>query len=72
MTEERQTAQIIKGPWKNHKIKSPSPEELDRLQELAFIDELSENVMVNLIYTLGENNVDIGDKEVFQDIAFSI
>jgi len=72
MTEEKQSAKIIKGPWKNHKIKAPSLEELDRLQDLAFIDELSENVMVNLIYTLGENNVDIGDKEFLQDIAFTI
>ena len=41
MSEEKQTAKIIKGPWKNPKIKSPSLEEMERLQELAFIDELS-------------------------------
>ena len=45
---------------------------MDRLQELAYIDELSENVMVNLIYTLGENDVDITSKEFLQDIAFTI
>ena len=72
MNEEKQTAKIIKGPWKNPKIKTPSLEELDRLQELAYIDELSENVMVNLIYTLGENDVDITSKEFLQDIAFTI
>jgi hypothetical protein len=72
MTEEKQSAKIIKGPWKNHKIRTQSLEELNRLQDLAFIDELSENVMVNLIYTLGENDIDIGDKEFLQDIAFTI
>ena len=72
MTEKLHSAEIIKGPWKNPTIKVTTTAEIDRLQNLAFIEELSENVMVNLIYTLGENGVEITSKEFLQDIAFVI
>jgi len=72
MIEKPHSAEIIKGPWKNPIIKVPSKAELDRLHDLAFIEELSENVMVNLIYVLGENGVEITSKDFLQDIAFVI
>ena len=41
-------------------------------QDMAFIEELSESVMVQMIYTLGENGVDISEKDFLQDIAFVV
>ena len=64
---------ILQGPWKKtKKVKIPENRISDIQEEMGFIEELSENVMVNLIYTLGENGVEITSKEFLQDIAFVI
>jgi hypothetical protein len=63
---------IIRGPWKSKRVKVPDQSVFELQQDLIFIEELCESVMVQVIYTLGENGVDIGDKEFLQDIAFVI
>ena len=63
---------IIKGPWKSKRVKVPDPSVFELQQDMLFAEELCENVMVQVIYTLGENGIDIGDKEFLQDIAFVI
>ena len=63
---------IIKGPWKSKRVKVPDPSVFELQQDMLFAEELCENVMVQVIYTLGENGIDIGDKDFLQDIAFVI
>ena len=64
---------ILQGPWKKtKKIKIPENTIFDTQQEMAFIEELSESVIVQMIYTLGDNGVDISTKEFFQNIAFIV
>ena len=37
-----------------------------------FADDLTESCLVQMIHTMGENGVDIGDKEFVRDIGFVI
>ena len=64
---------ILQGPWKKtKKVKIPENTIFDTQQEMAFIEELSESAIVQMIYTLGDNGVDISTKEFFQNIAFIV
>ena len=63
---------IINGPWKSKRVKVPDNSVFELQQDMLFAEELCENVMVQVIYTLGENGIDIGDKDFLQDIAFVI
>jgi hypothetical protein len=70
--EPDENSNIIRGPWKSKRVKVPDHSVFELQQDLAFIEELCESVMVQVIYTLGENGVDISDKDFLQDIAFVI
>tara|TARA_Y100001937_G_C7123794_1_gene333896 strand:- start:2128 stop:2523 length:396 start_codon:yes stop_codon:yes gene_type:complete len=63
------TSNVIKGPWK--RVKVVSPEETDRLTEdMNFIDEVAESIMIPTIHNLSENGVDIKDKKFISEIGF--
>ncbi len=73
--EEKPKSNVILGPWKvrpTKKVVVPEHNLFEKQQDIAFIDELSESVMVQMIYTLGENGIEINSKEFLQDIAFVI
>ena len=60
---------VVKGPWKRVKVVSKS--ETDRVTEdMAFIDEIAESIMIPTIHNLSENGVDIKDEEFLSEIGF--
>ena len=63
---------ILQGPWKTKKVKIPENSIFDTQQEMAFIEELAESVIVQMVYTLGDNGVNVGTKDFFQNIAFLV
>ena len=64
---------ILQGPWKKiKKVKIPKNTIFDTQQEMAFIEELAESVIVQMVYTLGDNGVNVGTKDFFQNIAFLV
>ena len=63
---------ILQGPWKTKKVKIPENSIFDTQQEMAFIEELAESVIVQMVYTLGDNGVNVGTKDFFQNIAFIV
>ena len=66
---------MIKGPWKLKGKKEVVVPDLDviALQEnIMFADDLTESCLVQMIHTMGENGVEIGDKEFVRDIGFVI
>jgi len=70
---ENASNNILQGPWKKtKKVKISENSVFDTQEEIAFIEELSENVIVQMIYTLGDNGVNIGTREFFQNIAFLV
>ena len=59
----------IRGPWKRAKIISKT--ETDRVTEdMVFIDEIAEAIMIPTIHNLAENGVDIKDEEFLSEIGF--
>ena len=63
---------ILQGPWRTKKVKIPENTIFDTQQEMAFIEELAESVIVQMVYTLGDNGVNVGTKDFFQNIAFIV
>ena len=64
---------ILQGPWKKtKKVKIPENTISDIQEEMAFIEELAESVIVQMVYTLGDNGVNVGTKDFFQNIAFIV
>jgi len=60
---------VIRGPWKRAKIISKT--ETDRVTEdMVFIDEIAEAIMIPTIHNLAENGVDIKDEEFLSEIGF--
>ena len=70
-----QEGNVIKGPWKIKGKKEVIVPDLDvvALQEnIMFADDLTETLLVQMIHTMGENGIDIGDKAFIRDIAFVV
>ena len=60
---------VIRGPWTRASV--VTPQETDRLTEdMAFIDEVAESIMIPTIHNLAENGVDIKDEEFISEIGF--
>ena len=63
------SSNVIKGPWKRAKIISKT--ETDRVTEdMVFIDEIAEAIMIPTIHNLAENGGDIKDEEFLSEIGF--
>ena len=63
---------VVRGPWKNKAVKQPDMDMIQVQENLAFADELTQNLMVQMIYTLGENGIDVSDKRFIRDMALII
>jgi len=60
---------VVRGPWTRARV--VTPQETDRLTEdMAFIDEVAESIMIPTIHNLAENGVDIKDEEFISEIGF--
>ena len=63
------TNNVIKGPWR--RVKVVSQEETDQItDDMMFIDEVAESIMIPTIHNLAENGVDIKDEEFISEIGF--
>tara|TARA_B100000029_G_scaffold432331_1_gene444359 strand:- start:2134 stop:2565 length:432 start_codon:yes stop_codon:yes gene_type:complete len=70
--EPPKSAEVIKGPWPNSSIKVPDIDGLRLIEELNFADHLTEGIMVQLIETMKENNIDVNNSTFLSDIGFVI
>jgi len=60
---------VVKGPWTRARV--VTPQETDRLTEdMIFIDEVAESIMIPTIHNLAENGVDIKYEEFISEIGF--
>ena len=72
MTENPEESNVIKGPWRKRKVVAPSEEELLRQEEIEFCEELSSKLMMDMIHTMSDNDVDIGERDFSRDLAVLI
>lgn len=60
---------VVRGPWS--RVKVVSPQETDQLtDDMMFIDEVAESIMIPTIHNLAENGVEIKDEEFISEIGF--
>ena len=62
---------VIQGPWSKSKRKVKVPdEEILKLQEhAAFAEELNQNIIVQMVQTMGENDIDVTDESFIRDLG---
>ena len=72
MTKNNMDDNIIMGPWKDSgKNQDQRKEEQKRLREDgSLIENITETVMVQLIHTMNENNINIKDENFSREIGF--
>ena len=63
---------VIQGPWKKRNVKVPDEEAVKLREQLLFAEELTEQVMVQMIHTINENGFDVDSNEFLHDMGFII
>ena len=65
---------VIQGPWSKakRKVKLPDESAIELQERLAFAEELTQTVIIQMMHTLGENNINISEKAFVRDAALLI
>ena len=65
---------VIQGPWPKtrRKVKLPDENAIELQEKLAWAEDLTQTVVVQLMHTLGENGVDISENAFVRDVALII
>ena len=61
---------VIKGPWKNSKVKQEVSEEIDVREDFKIIAEMHKVLLHQLIFTLKETGYDIESDEFVKESGF--
>ena len=70
--DEKPNGNVIKGPWTPKEIVSENELDATKALKLAFAEALTQQIVVQLIYTMGQNDVDVADKNFVYDIGIII
>ena len=60
---------VVKGPWSRAKVVNPTETDIFS-DDMFFIDEVAENIMIQAIHNLAENGVDIKNSQFISEIGF--
>ena len=71
---EKQSAKIIQGPWKEskRKIKLPDKDAIELQKTISFINDLTQTLIVQMIHTIKENEIDVEAESFVQNMSFII
>ena len=71
---EKQSAEIIQGPWKGskRKVKLPDSDVIELKETIDFVDDLTQTLIVQMIHTIKENDIDVEKESFVQNMAFII
>ena len=71
---EKHSAEIIQGPWKEskRKIKLPDQDAIELQEAISFIDDLTQTLIVQMIHTIKENEINVDGDSFTKDMAFII
>ena len=63
---EKQSAKVIQGPWKEskRKIKLPDKDAIELQNTISFINDLTQTLIIQMSQTIEENEIDV-EKESF-------
>ena len=63
---------MVRGPWKNKAVKQPDIDMIQVQDNLAFIADLTQELMVSMIHQMSENGIDVSEKSFIRDMALII
>ena len=65
---------VIQGPWpkSKRKVKVPDEKALKLQAYEAFAEELNQNIIVQMVHTMGENDINVTDKSFIRDLGLII
>ena len=71
---EKKSAEIIQGPWKEskRKIKVPDNAAIELQETISFVDDLTQTLIVQMIHTINENDIDVEKESFVQNMSFII
>ena len=71
---EKKSAEIIQGPWKElkRKVKLPDKSVIELQETIDFIDDLVGKIIIQMIYTIKENKIDVEKESFVKNISFII
>ena len=71
---EKKSAEIIQGPWKEskRKIKVPDNDAIELQETINFIDDLTQTLIVQMIHTINENDIDVEKESFVRNMSFII
>ena len=71
---EKQSAKIIQGPWKEskRKVKLPDIDAIELQETINFIDELTQTLIVQMIHTIKENEINVDGDSFVKNMGFII
>jgi len=71
---EQENGNVVQGPWPKtkRKVKLPDETAIELQERLGFAEELTQTVIIQMMHTLGENNIDISEKAFVRDAALLI
>ena len=71
---ENQSAKIIQGPWKEskRKIKLPDKDAIELQKTISFINDLTQTVIVQMIQTIKENEINVEKESFVNNMSFII
>ena len=71
---EKQSAKIIQGPWKEskRKVKLPDKDVIELQETVDFINDLTQTLIVQMIHTIKENEIDVDGDSFVNNMSFII
>ncbi len=69
---EKTNGNVIKGPWTPKEIVPENELDATKALKLAFAEALTQQIVVQMIYSMGENDVDVRDKNFVYDVGLII
>ena len=71
---EKQSAEIIQGPWKEskRKVKLPDKDAIELQETVDFINDLTQTLIVQMIHTIKENEINVEEDSFVKNMSFII
>ena len=71
---EKQSAKIIQGPWKEskRKVKLPDKDAIELQKTISFINDLTQTVIVQMIQTIKENEINVEEDSFVKNMSIII
>ena len=74
MSKQENGSVVIQGPWPKtkRKVKLPDEDAIELQEKLAWAEDLTQTLILQMMHTLGENGIDITEKSFIRDAALLI